>query len=90
MSQATKEEEPIMSTVTATPAAPADHSLPVADENGREVFTVEYRDLYRKELVRAEFDTELAAVRRIGAVELYANLVPVAYGPNIDRSKFRH
>lgn len=79
-----------MSTVTATPAALVDRSLPVADENGREVFTVEYRDLDRHELVRVEFDTELAAVRATGSYELYVNTQLVGYGPNIDHSKFRH
>lgn len=78
-----------MNTVTE-PAFRTDPALPVTDEDGAPVFTVEYRDTDKHETIRAEFGTELDAVRRIGAVELYINLTPLAYGPNIDRSKFVH
>ena len=83
-----------MSTATEPRDFIVDPELPVLDETtGREVFTVEYRgedEINGRCLYRVEHDTELAAVRCIGSVILYANLTPVAYGPNIDRSKFAH
>jgi hypothetical protein len=85
----TRKKEPIMSTATAA-LFPVSADLPVTDGNGTEVFTVEYRDTSAGELVRAEFGTELQAVRCMGAVDLYTNLVPVAVGRNVDASKFRH
>jgi len=68
-----------------------DPSLPVADAvTGREIFTVEYRNTDRRETCRVEFEHELNAVRAIGAYELYVNTEVLGYGPNIDRSKYRH
>jgi hypothetical protein len=72
---------------TATEALPVDNPLPVEDDD-QEIFTVEFRDLDRKELVRVEFATELDAVRAAGSYRLYVNTELVAVGPNVDSGKF--
>ncbi len=66
-----------------------DPTLPVTDETGAEVFTVEYRNTDLKELNRVEFEHESEAVHAIAAYELYVNTEMIGYGPNIDRSKYR-
>lgn len=66
-----------------------DPTLPVVDENGVTIYSVEYRDLDTKTLTRVDFGTELDAVRAVGAWELYANTDVVGHGPNVNRDNFR-
>lgn len=69
-----------------------DASLPTTDGD-REVFTVEYRgddQINGKCLHRVEYLDELDAVRTITSCGIYENLTLVGFGPNIDRSKYRH
>lgn len=67
-----------------------DSELPV-DDDGTEIFTVEYRgddEINGKCLYRVEFISERDAVRRITACGIYTNLTLVGFGANIDYTAY--